>query len=91
MSQQEGVEESMAPIEASRAPVPTFASSAMVGNEVEQEDPATNLDTRRRQLGKRKASFSPGRATPKIPQVVAYADSSSRDEKTGVGFDETVT
>ena len=48
------------------------------------EDPASNLDTRGRQSGKRKASFSPRRPAPKIPRVVAYVDSSSGDEDTGV-------
>jgi hypothetical protein len=36
-----------------------------------------------RQLGKRKASFSSGRATHKVPRVVAYVDSSSGDEGEG--------
>ena len=56
--------------------------------DVEVEDPTSNLDTRGRQSGKRKASFSPGRPTPKIPRVVAYVDSSAGDEETGVRVED---
>ncbi|KAK1555412.1 hypothetical protein Q3G72_026018 [Acer saccharum] len=81
----------IAPVEVPSFTMPTSISSpAMVGNEVELEEPAANLDTRRRQPGKRKASFSPGRPTPKVPQVVAYVDSSSGDEEAGAGVQEIV-
>ena len=48
------------------------------------EDQAVDSSSRGRQPGKRKASFSPGRPTPKIPRVVAFIDSSSDDEGEGV-------
>jgi hypothetical protein len=47
------------------------------------ENQAVDSSYRGRQPGKRKASFSPGRPTPKIPRVVAYVDSSSDGEGEG--------
>ncbi|KAK1575900.1 hypothetical protein Q3G72_009348 [Acer saccharum] len=63
---------------------PFGVASTKFGVDVEVEDPAADLDTRRRQFEKRKASFSLGRLASKIPRVVAYVDSSSGDEETGV-------
>ena len=62
--------------------IPAFVSTSAplppeFGVDVEVEDPAADLDTRRRQSEKRKASFSPGRPAPKIPRVVTYVDFSS--------------
>ena len=77
---------------------PTPIPSPTVGDDVgmrdldldlNMEDLAADLDTQGRQLGKRKASFSPDRPTPKIPRVVMYVDSSSDDEA-GAGVEEAV-
>ena len=59
---------------------PACGGAEMRHPDPNSEDPAADLNTRGRQSRKRKASFSPGRPTPKIPLVVAYINSSSGDE-----------
>ncbi|KAK0585302.1 hypothetical protein LWI29_026506 [Acer saccharum] len=53
--------------------IPSLAvrdDAGMKDPDQDMEDPTANLDTRGRQPGKRKASFSLGRPAPKIPRVV---------------------
>lgn len=64
------------------------------GEEVEVEDPTTDLDTRIRHSGKRKAPFSPDQPAPKapkIPRVVKYIDSSSGGKDANVRVTDTET
>ena len=70
---------------------PKEGSVEMRHLDLDSEDPATDLNPRRRQSGKRKASFSPGRPTPKIPRVVAYVDSSSDEGEGEVGKNAGMT
>ncbi|KAK0572766.1 hypothetical protein LWI29_036944 [Acer saccharum] len=67
-------------------PIPSVGGGAELRHlDPNSDDPTVDLNARRRQSGKRRATFSPGRPAPKIPRVVAYVDSSSGDEgDTGV-------
>lgn len=60
------------------------SSLATIGDKIEVEDPAADLDTHGRYSGKRKAPFSLGKLVPKVPRVVEYVESSSGGEDADV-------
>ncbi|KAK0596012.1 hypothetical protein LWI29_011995 [Acer saccharum] len=81
--------EILAPTES--IPIPSVGGGIELRHpDPDSEDPATDLNTRGRQSGKRRALFSPGHPAPKIPRVVTYVDSSSGDEG-DAGVEQTMT